>query len=219
MKKLELVQIIKTYVAKQIDKIEIPAIDIAEVAEKAALLIPKPKDGENGKDGKDGVGEKGEKGDKGDSVDAEQIKTSIAADFERRFSEMTLSWERQARDTFEKAVDKMPIPKDGENGKDALPLEDIEITQDGRNVTLKLGPVERTIKLDTVLDKGVWKDEVYEKGDAVTYGGSLWIAQSDEQEGAPGTCKSWRLAVKKGRDGKDLRDSASKHDKSKGLKL
>src|SRR5690554_6864194 len=69
---------------------------------------------------------------------------AIVASFERRFSDLQLSWERQARDTFEKALDRMPIPQ---NGKDALPIEDVEIKQDGRNVTIKLGEVERTIKL------------------------------------------------------------------------
>lgn len=144
---------------------------------------------------------------------------AIVASFERRFSDLQLSWERQARDTFEKALDRMPIPQDGKDGKDALPIEDIEIKQDGRRVTIKLGDVERTIKLDTVIDQGVWTDKEYEKGDAVSYGGSLWIAQEDQPEGAPGASKAWRLAVKKGRDGRDLRDSASKHDKSKGVSL
>lgn len=141
---------------------------------------------------------------------------TVTASFERRFSDLQLSWERQARDTFEKALDRMPLPQ---NGKDALPIEDIEIKQAGRHVTIKLGEVERTIKLDTVLDQGVWREAEYEKGDAVTYGGSLWIAQEDQPEGAPGATKSWRLAVKKGRDGRDLRDSASQHDKSKGISL
>lgn len=144
---------------------------------------------------------------------------SIAASFERRFSDLQLSWERQARDTFEKALDRMPTPKDGKDGKDALPIEDIEIKQDGRHVTIKLGDVERTIKLDTVIDQGVWTEKEYEKGDAVSYGGSLWIAQVDDPKDAPGISKAWRLAVKKGRDGRDLRDSASQHDKSKGISL
>lgn len=210
-------------------------IDVNQIAKAAAELIPVPKDGRDGLDGADGkdglngsdglIGQKGadgvsgKDGKDGESVSAETVIASVSASFERRFSDMQLSWERQARDTFEKAVDRMPIPKDGVDGKDALPIEDIEIKQDGRHVTIKLGDVERTIKLDAVIYQGVWTDKEFEKGDAVTYGGSLWIAQEDQPEGAPGTTKSWRLAVKKGRDGKDLRDNASVVDKSKGVKL
>ena len=225
MTKEELARIIKEYVAKQLPEpvvVDVEAIavkaaalipapehgknadpvDLAEVAKQAAALIPKPGDGQPGKDA--------------EPVSIESVIAAVSAKFERRFSDMQLSWERQARDTFEKAVDKMPVPKDG---KDALPVEDIEIKQEGRLVTIKLGTVERTIKLDTVLDQGVWRDGDYEKGDAVTYGGSLWIAQVDDPKDAPGTSKDWRLAVKKGRDGRDLRDTASIADKSKGVKL
>lgn len=210
-------------------------IDIDLIAKTAAALIPTPKDGANGKDGVDGKngidgvsgrdgkdgqdGAKGIDGKDGESVTVESVIASVSASFERRFSDMQLSWERQARDTFEKAIDRMPIPKDGVNGKDALPIEAISIEQDERNVVIKLGDVERTIKLDTVIDRGVWRDGDYEKGDATTYGGSLWIAQVDNPDGAPGTNKDWRLSVKKGRDGRDLRDNTSTVDKSKGVKL
>ena len=210
-------------------------IDVDQIAKAAAELIPVPKDGKDGIDGADGKdclngsdglsgqngadGVNGKDGKDGESVSVETVIASVSASFERRFSDMQLSWERQARDTFEKAVDRMPIPKDGVNGKDALPVESIDIVQDGRDVVIKLGDTKHVIKLDTVIDRGVWRDGEYEKGDAVTYGGSLWIAQDSGAHGAPGTSKAWRLAVKKGRDGKDLRDNASVVDKSKGVKL
>lgn len=201
-------------------------IDIYAVAKRVTELMPAPTngkdgvDGLHGKDGKDGVdGKDGANGKDGESVSIESVVASVSASFERRFSDMQLSWERQARDTFEKAVDRMPVPKDGVNGKDALPVESIDIVQDGRNVVIKLGNTEHSIKLDSLIDKGVWRECDYEKGDAVTYGGSLWIAQVDDPKDAPGTSKEWRLAVKKGRDGRDLRDTASIVDKSKGVKL
>lgn len=220
----------------ELESIEPLQIDYESIAKTAAELIPLPKDGADGKDGqngKDGLpgadgkdgrdGQDGQKGADGangidgKSVSEDAVKDAIAASFERRFSDMQLSWERQARDAFEKAIDRMPKPKDG---ADALPIEDIEITQDGRNVTLKLGKVERTIKLDTVIDRGVWRDGEYEKGDAVSYGGSLWIAQKDLPENVPGASKDhWRLAVKKGRDGKDLRDNSSARNDGDTVKL
>ena len=39
-------------------------------------------------------------------------------------------------------------------------------------------------------------------GDGTTWGGSFWIAQGETGE-KPDTGKGWRLAVKKGRDGRD----------------
>ena len=147
----------------------------------------------------------------------------VAATFERRFSDLTLSWERQARDTFDKAADRMPVPKDG---RDALPLEsfDMSLGEDGRTVTVKMQAgatlVEKSIKIASVIDRGVYSGEKsYEQGDGTTYGGCYWIAQKDAPEGVPGSSADWRLAVKKGRDGKDLRESASRHDPSKGVSI
>ncbi|HFK2233677.1 TPA: hypothetical protein ACGXEV_000416 [Pseudomonas aeruginosa] len=147
----------------------------------------------------------------------------VAATFERRFSDLTLSWERQARQTFDKAADRMPIPKDG---RDALPLEsfDLALGEDGRTVTVKMQAgdvvVEKSVRIASVIDRGVFSAEkYYEQGDGTTYGGCYWIAQKDAPIGVPGGSDDWRLAVKKGRDGKDLRDSASKHDPSKGVSI
>ncbi len=56
------------------------------------------------------------------------------------------------------------------------------------------------------LDAGVYQagKKDYEAGDGVTYGGSWWIAQMDRPSEAPGKVEGeWRLAVKRGRDGKD----------------
>ncbi|ERW65305.1 hypothetical protein [Pseudomonas aeruginosa] len=167
----------------------------------------------------------------GDLVKGIQLPTvptidEVAATFERRFSDLTLSWERQARETFDKAADRMPIPKNGENGRDALPLDsfDMAIGEDGRTITVKLQAgetvIEKSIRLRAIIDRGVFSAEKsYEQGDGTTYGGCYWIAQKDAPEGVPGGSSDWRLAVKKGRDGKDLRDSASKHDPRKGVKI
>lgn len=148
----------------------------------------------------------------------------IAATFERRFSDLTLSWERQARDTFEKAADRMPKPKDG---RDALNLEDFDLTlaDDGRTVTVKMHAgetiIEKSVKIAAVIDRETFKhDGTYEKGDGVSYGGSFWIAKCDAPKGVPGSGETdWRCAVKKGRDGKDLRENASTFDPAKGVKL
>lgn len=65
--------------------------------------------------------------------------------------------------------------------------------------------ITSSFTVPTVIDKGTWKSGIeYEQGDAVTMAGSLWICQSKSQD-RPGTSNAWRLAVKRGSDGKDLR--------------
>lgn len=230
--------------------------DLKALSEQAAALIPVPKNGDPGKDAdmgalKDHLAElvgnavkglpaatPGKDADmnvlrahldalvKGIESPAAPSVDEVAATFERRFSDLTLSWERQARDTFEKAADRMPAPKDG---RDALALEtfDLELGEDGRTVTVKMQAgdtvLSKSVRISAVLDRGVFSadraEKGYECGDGVTYGGCFWLAQKDAPQGVPGGEGDWRLAVKKGRDGKDLRDSASKHDPSKGVKI
>ena len=45
----------------------------------------------------------------------------------------------------------------------------------------------------------------YVRGDAVTWGGSLWIAQKETSAKPDSPESGFRLAVKKGRDGKDAK--------------
>jgi hypothetical protein len=53
---------------------------------------------------------------------------------------------------------------------------------------------------------GVWGEaERYALNDAVTYGGSLWIARAANSGVTPGSGAGWQLCVKRGRDGKDAR--------------
>ena len=64
--------------------------------------------------------------------------------------------------------------------------------------------------MPAVIDRGVYRDtEAYAKGDGVTWGGSYFIAQKQAPEGKPGESDSWRLAVKRGRDGKDAPQPAA----------
>jgi integrin beta 3 len=104
-------------------------------------------------------------------------------------------------------VDGDPGQK-GADGQDGLGLEDFDATlKDGKVIVLSLRKGEkdivREIPLAIPVDRGVYKSGAeYLAGDCVTYGGSLWIAQRDTKS-APGTGDDFRLAVKRGRDGKD----------------
>lgn len=200
-----------------------PLID--ELVSKAVAALPAP---EKGKDAdmevlKSHVGELVKTIQPAAPLPVPSVE-EIAGTFERRFSDLTLSWERQARDTFEKATDRMPKPKDG---RDALSLEDFDLNlaDDGRTVTVKMQAgetvIEKSVKIAAVLDNGIFKhDGTYEKGDGVSYGGSFWIAKCDRPKGVPGSGETdWRCAVKAGRPGKDLRENASTFDPAKGVKL
>lgn len=151
-----------------------------------AIEIPLPKDG------KDGVSP--------DPAD-------VAKAMEPLFAKWELDFERRAYNVLDRAVERMPKPKDG---KDALEVKDFDIVlgDDMRTLTvsLKAGEqvVQKSIKIPAIIDRGVHSDEKeYSHGDGVTYAGSFWICQKDRPQGKPSSSEDWRLAVKKGRDGKE----------------
>ena len=76
----------------------------------------------------------------------------------------------------------------------------------GRTFIWCLGDVKlREIKTAVVLDAGVWRDgQTYVPGDGVTMGGNFFIAQTTTN-GKPGKSEDWRLAVRRGTDGRDAR--------------
>jgi hypothetical protein len=95
------------------------------------------------------------------------------------------------------------IPE-GKPGIDGVGFDDMAAEYDGeRTITLRFerGENVKTFSFDMpiVLDRGVWRAREYKAGDAVTWGGSLWIAQK-ETEAKPDSGEDWRLAVKRGRD-------------------
>jgi integrin beta 3 len=75
----------------------------------------------------------------------------------------------------------------------------------GRTLRWAIGNTVHEIKTAIVLDAGVWKEGTsYAAGDGVTLGGSFFIAQTGTSA-KPGKSDEWRLAVKRGNDGRDLR--------------
>jgi len=105
--------------------------------------------------------------------------------------------------------------KDGAAGLDGLGFDDLSLDYDGeRTITFRLQRGEQVkhypIKLPILLDRGVWRsrEAPYEKGDGVSWGGSLWIAQADTRSKPDTGGSEWRLAVKRGRDGDDGKDGA-----------
>lgn len=106
------------------------------------------------------------------------------------------------------------VGKDGDAGspgKDGFGLEDFdaEVMDDGRTVLLSFERGDLSYKVElgfpVMLYRGVFSPErEYERGDTVTWAGSLWHCEADKTAEKPGDgSKSWTLAAKRGRDGRD----------------
>lgn len=94
---------------------------------------------------------------------------------------------------------------DGRDGIDGLGFDDFDLIETDKGLVLRFarGAMVKEFSLPVVIDRGVWQPGEYAKGSGVSWGGSWWIAQKDT-EAKPDTPDSgWRLAVKRGRDGKD----------------
>jgi hypothetical protein len=76
----------------------------------------------------------------------------------------------------------------------------------GRTLVIAVGEKICEIKTAIPIDAGVWTERSYVAGDAVSHGGSLFIAQVETAaKPEKGGNTGWRLAVKRGNDGRDLR--------------
>ncbi len=181
---------------------------VAECVKAAVAAVATPKDGEPGRDGKDGVdGKDGSPGRDGkDGRDGLDVKDLFRADGGRLMAVMSDGT------TKDLGVFVGADGKDGKDGaagadgKDGLGFDDLDLTETEEGLELRFvrGEQVKTFPLPVVLDRGVYKEgKAYLKGAGVTWGGSFWIAQKDTDE-KPGTGAGWRLAVKKGRDGKEV---------------
>jgi len=116
--------------------------------------------------------------------------------------------ENEQADILEKYVFEC---RDGDGERVGLPLADL-VKSNTRFLSSQLKPLQARIKaLETELQTlrqeksaiqyhGVFQRAIkYERGNIVTHDGSAWIKVGD-LKGAPGTCDSWQLFVKKGRD-------------------
>lgn len=102
---------------------------------------------------------------------------------------------RRQVDEFLATIEK---PKDGVDG---LGLEQIEFDGE-RTFRFANEKTDRSFTISYPLYRGLWKSGAYARGDEVTSDGSQFIAMRDTDK-EPGTVDSgWRLACKRGRDGK-----------------
>lgn len=160
--------------------------DLRPVISEAVAAIPVPKDGEPGKDGRDGLDVvKFIRDDRGHLNGIMRDGTTV---------------------DLGEYVGKDGAPGiHGKDGIDGVGFDDMscEIRDDGVYLVWEKGELVKEARLPIPMDRGVFKEgQTYRAGDAVTWGGSLWIAQSETTE-KPDLSKDWRLSVKRGRDGKD----------------
>lgn len=105
----------------------------------------------------------------------------------------------EAVDAFLRAeVAKLPVPKDG------LGFEDLDLREVDGYLYLRFerGADSKEFHLPVPVDQGVWAEREFKKGAAVTWAGSSWIAQRSTSAKPDTPDSGWRLAVKRGRDGK-----------------
>ncbi len=97
---------------------------------------------------------------------------------------------------------------DGINGKDGLDglgFDDLDVRFDegtGYVLHFERGELVKEFPVAIPWDAGIWEaGKVYPKGAGLRRDGSWWIAQT-QTSAQPGHDKTWRLAVKKGTDGR-----------------
>ena len=196
----DITALVRSFMEREIAplKAENEALSARVAALEARPAPEKGEKGETGRDGKDGAdGAPGAPG--ADGKDAANIVEALKDSGELV---LTLADGRLIRTGI----------RDGEKGADGRDGFDLEAFDcepvDERTIALKFTRGEETHSYELVLPIPIYRDvfkegEEYQRGDLVTWGGSLWHCDTPTKA-KPGT-DDWTLAVKKGRDGKDAK--------------
>ena len=196
----EIVDLVRGYVEREIAPLK---AENESLKERLAALEARPAPekgekgdpGENGSDGKDGAdGANGANG-----KDAAGIVEALKDDGELV---LTLADGRLIRTGIRDG-------EKGQDGRDGFSLDHFDIQPtDERTIEMIFEQGDRREIYELVFPVPVYRDvykegEEYQRGDMVTWAGSLWHCDKPTKN-KPGT-EDWTLAVKKGRDGKDAR--------------
>ena len=101
----------------------------------------------------------------------------------------------------------------GRDGSDGVGFEDLSVQFDGdRTLTLSFvrGTVTKSFPVVLPIPRyqGVYSAaQTYQVGDVVTWDGSTWHCQLPTSARPDQQSAAWRMMVKKGRDGRDLREA------------
>jgi hypothetical protein len=194
--------------------------EVLDEAVRRHIEANPPADGKDGRDGVDGAhGEKGDPGSDGSDGKDGSDGVGVAGAFKDHDGALILTLTNgETRNLGQIEGKNGRDGIDGRNGADgaqgpagfSLEAFDAALKDDGRTLLLKFSADGMTatheIQMPVVIDRGVYKaDADYLQGDAVTWGGSIFIAQRDTSA-KPEASDDWRLAVKRGRDGKPGKD-------------
>lgn len=136
------------------------------------------------------------------------IEKNIQKSIESIFMHSLVDYERRFNETMLKSIENMPKPKDG---KDGITEKDIDIIQEHNKITFKIGEIKKEVKINSLEYKGIYNsNEEYFENDIVTYNGSMHLCTKSCYNEKPTTTDSWKLVVKRGRDGKDYNDKTYK---------
>jgi hypothetical protein len=106
------------------------------------------------------------------------------------------------------------VGRDGKDGEPGMGFDDLEVTFDGhRTMVFKFTRGEKAKEFSFLIPVPLYR-EVFEegttycRGDMVTFGGSIWHCVEPSTITRPGDGNpAWKLATKRGRDGKDGRSA------------
>ena len=180
------------------------ALMVIDQVRKAVSDLPAPKDGAPGRDGQD----------------AAHLAPLEVLDPDKAYPRGT--WATYAGGLICAVRVTDPLAKAGfalDKAGWAVMVEGLESaeasrSEDARRISIKL---RRTSGVETIQEfsfpamvyRNVWRETDYEPGDVVTWSGSSWHCQQTTRlkPGLPESAEAWKLMVKRGADGKDLRDA------------
>ena len=184
-----------------------PSVDeITALVKNAVDAIPVPADGRDGRDGRDGAPGK----------DAAELTILAYIHPDRRYPLGT--WTRHAGGVWRAIRDTDPLGEQDPVAAGWVPMIEgiagVEIQQlDERSFALQVrlssGSVQQhAFKLASMIYRGVYLDtQEYDVGDNVTDDNQTWVAVQPSKGVRPGTSEAWKLAARKGRNGKDAEPS------------
>ena len=169
---------------------------LAEVRALARLPGPQGQRGAKGEPGE--KGERGEPGKPGPAgppgLDGKDGQRGAKGEAGRNAADLAYLEERIAEQVDRRFKTAMVTTPDG-----------------GRTLRLAFGEAVHEIKTAVVIDAGIWREgTAYARGDGVTFGGNFFIAQVDTTSAKPGASEDWRLAVRRGADGRNARVTEEK---------
>jgi hypothetical protein len=188
---------------------------VAPLHAKIAELEGRKPDAPQGEKGEQG--ERGEKGETGADGSNGRDGAGIVDGFVSRDGHLIATLSDGSTRDFGEIIGKDGRDgKDGKRGKDGFGFDDMDVCvlDDDRTIELSFrrGEDEKafTLKWPTIIDRGPFKIDrglPYESGDGVTWGGQFYICneQTNDKPDLSKDGKPWRLAVRKGRDGKDAK--------------